>query len=321
MLITEFICGGGLANHPLDTTLKQEGQMMLQALLDNCRAIDDCEIVLTLDSRVTVDSADCEVVKIEEAADYFQRVLELAATVDYVWVVAPESDDVLLSLMRRLERQNIKTINCDSHSIDVCADKKRCNDYLSKAGLQAVPNLSIANLNAYFQAVVVKPRYGVGCENIQIFSSGWSAQNFIDNEEHWIAQPLVQGEHCSLSLLCCAGEARILTCNAQQLSNMSKPDLTQCKVNAFVPTEEMQQLATKLAQALPGLYGYVGVDFIQTKQQPILVEVNPRLTTSYIGLCQVLNENPAQLCIEACAAQRLPASIQRNQKTIEINLH
>jgi predicted ATP-grasp superfamily ATP-dependent carboligase len=52
-------------------------------------------------------------------------------------------------------------------------------------------------------------------------------------------------------------------------------------------------LASAIARALPGLWGYVGVDFIETENGPVVVDINPRVTTSYAGLMPALGVNVA----------------------------
>ena len=58
--------------------------------------------------------------------------------------------------------------------------------------------------------------------------------------------------------------------------------------------------ALKAVKALkPGLKGYVGVDLILAKEEAWVVEVNPRLTTSYLGLRKILKANPASLILNS----------------------
>ncbi len=52
-------------------------------------------------------------------------------------------------------------------------------------------------------------------------------------------------------------------------------------------------LAQRVAEALPGLWGYVGVDFILSDAGAMVLEVNPRLTTSYVGRRKSIGANPA----------------------------
>lgn len=321
LLITEYICGGGLANDSLPESLQQEGQMMLQALLDDCLAITNCEVMITLDHRLSMNTQGCGVVRIADASNYIDTVVDLANKADYVWVVAPESDDILETLIRRLENQSVNVINCAAQSIRLCADKSKCAEYLRDQGVDVVPSLSINTLRSYFQKVLIKPRNGVGCEGVQVFSSGLSAINHIKDPDQWIVQPYVQGEHCSISLLCYEGEAKILTCNRQEFSNPISPSLIKCLVNAFSVDEELTQMANHIARTFPGLRGYVGVDFIQTKHNNVFIEVNPRLTTSYIGLQKALVQNPAQLCLDTIINKRLPTEIDRDQRNVEVVIH
>jgi predicted ATP-grasp superfamily ATP-dependent carboligase len=58
--------------------------------------------------------------------------------------------------------------------------------------------------------------------------------------------------------------------------------------------------ATRTCAALPGLRGYVGVDLVLTDADPIVIEVNPRLTTAYLGVRAVLDENVAAMALAAC---------------------
>ena len=51
---------------------------------------------------------------------------------------------------------------------------------------------------------------------------------------------------------------------------------------------------------MPGLCGYVGVDVVLTKSEPVVIEVNPRLTTAYLGVRSVIAENVAAMAIAAC---------------------
>ena len=56
-------------------------------------------------------------------------------------------------------------------------------------------------------------------------------------------------------------------------------------------------LVRKIATAIPGLNGYVGVDVIIDNGHIYVVEINPRVTTSYIALREILNKNPADLIL------------------------
>jgi predicted ATP-grasp superfamily ATP-dependent carboligase len=64
--------------------------------------------------------------------------------------------------------------------------------------------------------------------------------------------------------------------------------------------------ALRACASIPGLRGYVGVDLVLTESDAVVIEVNPRLTTSYLGVRAALEENVAALVLAACAG-RLPS--------------
>ena len=49
---------------------------------------------------------------------------------------------------------------------------------------------------------------------------------------------------------------------------------------------------------LPGLAGYVGMDVIVDDGRVTVLEINPRLTTSYAGLHRAIGRNPAGLVLD-----------------------
>ncbi len=55
--------------------------------------------------------------------------------------------------------------------------------------------------------------------------------------------------------------------------------------------------------------GYLGVDLILGPQGVSVIEVNPRLTTSYVGLRRVIRENLAGLIARAALGRALPSRL------------
>jgi predicted ATP-grasp superfamily ATP-dependent carboligase len=91
-------------------------------------------------------------------------------------------------------------------------------------------------------------------------------------------------------------------------------------VNAVAINDELVRLANNIAEVLPGLSGYVGVDLIDDNENYVIVDINPRLTSSYVGLSNILKSNPAELCIGTFMNQCLPENIIRNDKVVEVCL-
>ncbi|MDW3094952.1 MAG: ATP-grasp domain-containing protein [Gammaproteobacteria bacterium] len=316
--MTEFITGGGFANHPLPQGLKQEGMLMLSSVLRDCSNIKDLQLTTCLDSRFTIDNSNVVIHTVESSTDYIKQVSYLAAGSDYTWVIAPESSGILESIVTQLNYDGVSTINCDAESIRITGDKIKCTSFLLNVGIPSAVNLSVEEANIFTSKTVIKNRFGVGCEGLKICDSGASALEYIDDFNQWVVQPYIFGEHLSLSLLCSSGQAKILACNKQIFSGELEPKLEACLVNALPIDKQMETLANKIATAFPGLASYVGVDIIASDDGYVVIDINPRLTSSYAGLSEVLNINPAEVCMNTIIKGKLPEEVICNSQIAEV---
>ena len=126
---------------------------------------------------------------------------------------------------------------------------------------------------------------------------------------------LIKGEGASVCMFSTGDEALAVTLN-KQLVTLASPDEESRYYGGAVPfdhslKEEALRAAERIVESIKGLRGYVGVDMILTREEPIVMEVNPRLTTSYIGLKKVVNFNPAQAIVDAVFGRKLPKSVQQ----------
>jgi len=147
---------------------------------------------------------------------------------------------------------------------------------------------------------VVKPDDGAGAESTRLFHTR-------DDIERWLAaapepdtlvlQPYLQGVAASLSLLCQSGRARLLSCNRQEVAIEDGAFRFRGSIVGGLEDGRpmLEPIAAAVAAAIPDLWGYVGVDLIDSVAGPVVPEINPRLTTSYVGLRSALRMNPARL--------------------------
>ena len=104
-------------------------------------------------------------------------------------------------------------------------------------------------------------------------------------------------------MLCVDGQSLLLSCNRQQMRiSDGRVALNAIEVNAPVERrDELAKLAARIATALPGFWGYVGVDLVMNDRGPVVLEVNPRLTTSYCGLGRALGISVAAMVLDLLA--------------------
>jgi tyramine---L-glutamate ligase len=114
-----------------------------------------------------------------------------------------------------------------------------------------------------------------------------------------VVQAFLPGTPLSLSLLMQDGACWLLSCNVQHVRCAGGVFAYRGGIigGAEARRPALENLAARVAAALPGLWGYVGVDVVDGPDGPVVIEINPRLTTSYVGLAESLGLNPAGLVL------------------------
>jgi predicted ATP-grasp superfamily ATP-dependent carboligase len=130
-----------------------------------------------------------------------------------------------------------------------------------------------------------------------------------------LLQQYVRGVAASVSLLCDGRDAVAVAVNAQvvQIAD-DDAGVAATRVSYLggqTPLDhplapQAAEAAVRACRAVAGLRGFVGVDVVVTDGGPIVIEINPRLTTAYLGVRRAVRENVAALALAACAGT-LPA--------------
>lgn len=320
----EFIAGGGLAGQELPAGLLAEGYLMLQAILADFRRWGRFPTLTTLDARLSRTGAPADQVKLvgpgEHAALYASLVRESQA----VLIIAPETAGVLKGLTATVEQLGVQLLGSSSEAVEVAGNKLACYRRFRQAGLPT-PTTRHARFNERPEALVaglryplvVKPVDGVGCEGVSLLNhpADWSAAlarlQAVTARDDFLVMEYVPGAHASVSLLVSTTGARPLTLNSQCII---VTDGGFAYRGGIIPLEHPLRerafaVAAQAVSLIPGLRGYVGVDLVLTDQEAFVIEVNPRLTTSYVGIRQVIDLNLAEAIWQACVNDELPPSI------------
>jgi len=129
-----------------------------------------------------------------------------------------------------------------------------------------------------------------------------------NGSESLLLQRYVTGTAASVSLLADGRRAVALTVNAQSVRASTPFSYRGGKTPLDHPLAgKAVETALRTCQAFPGLRGYVGVDVVLTESEAVVIEVNPRLTTAYLGVRSALAGNignvgnVAAMALAACA--------------------
>jgi predicted ATP-grasp superfamily ATP-dependent carboligase len=323
ILVFEYITGGGFNKQELPDSLASEGRLMLNALLNNLTRLSRFDITVMLDWRI--DQLVCETsinkVIIKPEHDITEEFTRLVEQSDAVWPIAPEFDDILQTLCQTVESLGKILLTSPATAVAIAGNKLKTYELLSQHQIAAVPTRMFND--AYSPGEwIVKPVDGVGCADSYVVNRRQDFERIAARKSSYIIQPHLQGAKTSLSCLFKHGRGWLVCVNLQRFEVVNgQYHLTDIVVNHHRDPGSYRQLITKIASALPELWGYVGIDLIENTQTWVL-EINPRLTTSFVGIYDALGINIVEAVLQLLHGEPIfnpacnkPIIVQANQET------
>jgi tyramine---L-glutamate ligase len=335
ILLYEHVSGGGYAGKPLDLSVLSEGFGMLRRLVQDFKAAGN-EVTVLLDERIAKMkpplAAKCTV-PVFQAQEVEKSLVNAAKTNDAVYVIAPETGQILQSLVTLVGKTSKVSLNCEAGAIGNVADKTVLYETLRKNDLSTPETVifaidtDLAQVKREIKSqltypVVVKPVDGVSCGGLSVIHENRQLETAIakikatSSAKSFIAQEFIFGENASVSLICKKDKASSISLN-KQIVNLSGSERSSSYEGGAVPFDhplkaEAFKAAEKVAACFVGLRGYVGVDFVLAQGRAFVVDVNPRLTTSYVGLSKVAGFNVAEAMVHAVLDNKF--SVQQENK-------
>lgn len=330
IFVYEFLTGGGLLRAGGTAaqlqSLYDEGAAMLAALAGDFAALSGVEVTILRDARSRfvppLGVVACEVSSAENERQAFANT---ATEADWTVVIAPESQGCLIERCGLVAASGGRLLGISGQALEIACDKQATAEYLRAAGIATPRGWAIDAGTSWppdlqFPAVI-KPRDGAGSQGVRLLRSRSEPlaapddqKSDIKNSQSSHVELLVEqfcpGEPVSVALLCGpAGQFAMPPCR-QRLSDDGRFGY----LGGSLPLPPaLARRATRLAEqavaALPNALGYVGVDLVLGAEGDgagdFVIEVNPRLTTSYIGLRAASRENLAAALLEV-AEGRVP---------------
>jgi predicted ATP-grasp superfamily ATP-dependent carboligase len=310
IFVCEFITGGGFHDQKLPVGLAHEGDMILDVLLSDLLDAGINEITITRDIRLP--KIDKPIRTITSTNKIWQQWREIMNQAESAIIIAPENNNTLYKLTKMANQSGCDLIGCTADAVRITSSKLLTFELLTNKSIPCVPTWSNSNkLVHQGNSWVIKPDDGVGGIGCCYFNQLNELETYISGlpiEQTQVIQPYISGISGSLSLLCCNGKTKVIGCHKQLFEfNQGKGKLRGIIVNGLQDRlTEFTSLANQIATAIPGLCGYIGVDFIMTEGGPCVLEINPRLTTSYVGLRKSLKQNPVEWMLAIKQDGRLP---------------
>lgn len=322
IFVYEFICGGGLWawDEAPGGSLLEEGRSMLQALVSDLAAVPGTEVAVTRDIRLSpadlVLPPNVHVEIVARREHERPAITHLARSAQATILIAPEFFGVLAercgwvtSAGGCLWSPPIEFVQIAS-SKSATAWRLRTKHVAVPDGLLWTPGTDWPPADRPPEPVVIKPDDGCGSQQVReiVAEQDWPRD---PPREPMRIEEFVPGTPASIALLTGPGGTIVpLPACRQHLTS----DATFRYLGGSLPLEfELQQRAERLAtaalRAMPPSCGYVGIDFMfgaaEDGSQDTVIEINPRLTTSYVGLRQLCQGNLAEAMMHVCRGEEM----------------
>jgi predicted ATP-grasp superfamily ATP-dependent carboligase len=336
VIVYEHVSGGGYAGQPIPPSILSEGFGMLRSVASDFKAAGN-EVTVLLDARISKlnppINAQCTV-PIFYKGEPEKFLGNIAQNNDAIYLIAPETGQTLQSLAEISEKTGKISLNCESQVIKKVEDKSVFYETIQK--FASTPKTVVLNIDDGLTKtkqtihemlgypIVLKPTNGTSCSGLSLVTHETHLANALKKIcaestcKRLIAQEFVYGEDASVSLISTGKKAKALSLNKQNII-LGSSDASSSYEGGIVPLDhrlkhEAFKAAERVTEAFPGLKGYVGVDLVLAENKPYIVDFNPRLTTSYVGLRRVSNFNVAEAIVNSVVKGKLPDE-QENHRT------
>jgi predicted ATP-grasp superfamily ATP-dependent carboligase len=238
-----------------------------------------------------------------EEPDFEGEIRRLAPGCDVGLVIAP---DHLIFRYTHLLEQFTHNIGCGSMNAAVCANKQRTAAILARHGIAVPPDAGEGRR-------VVKPIMGCGAQGVRLTDEEPGAGEF--------AQAYLEGETLSVSLVgsrvtgnVCeyysGNPPLLLAINRQEIVVDGDGNFRYLGGETPVHPDREEEIVSTAIRAMNvlGCQGYAGIDII-AGDRIYVVDVNPRPTTSLVGIAEVMEEEEIADILVAASHGEAPAEV------------
>ena len=324
LFVYEYLTGGGLLAHAHAPeklqSLAIEGGAMCAALIEDFAKIEGVRVTRLRDQRQATSQDRRQCFDVQTAAQHDEAFDRFAAEADWTVVIAPETGGILAALCRRAINVGGRLLGCSPGLVELASDKHATAEHLLRAGVPAprgIPfSLGQPWPTDFPYPAIWKPRDGAGSHGLRFIEHRHTPVPIADRRPGRLEEfyprpyrsphaPREQYNHAERDDYGTAASVAVLCGRKLQ---MCLPPCAQLLDGEFhylggsLPlapplANRASQLARRAVESLPEPLGYLGVDLVLGKpdngSDDVVIEINPRLTTSYIGLRAACRQNLA----------------------------
>jgi predicted ATP-grasp superfamily ATP-dependent carboligase len=297
---------------------------MLSAVLEDFGRISGIEPLTLLDEHCEHEhsNAVCRRIRSRDEEKAFR---ELASAADFTVIIAPEFDHILETRCRWALDFGGQLLGPSLAAVQLTGDKLALSRHFAENGIRSPESQSFPTdeeISEIAYPVVWKPRFGAGSQATFLVQHQQELRSCVDRarsegcEGAALVQRFFPGMPASVAFFTGPRTWIPLRPAAQRLSNEGR--FRYLGGRAPLPdalAARAVQVAQRALQTIPGVRGYVGVDVIlgaaEDGSGDAVIEVNPRLTTSYVGLRALAESNLAEALLHIAMEEDTPDLVWR----------
>jgi tyramine---L-glutamate ligase len=333
-------------DEPPQESLLREGRAMVAALATDFSRLPDVEVLLLRYHRVSLPQlpSNVRVQVITSLDEHNSEFLAAAKAAHWSVPIAPDGADLLVRCLHVADASG-RLLAPSSETMQRVSDKHATAKHLIEHGVPApegillmgepspelVAQFSQIDVDDAFRALqaitaddfefpaVFKPCFGAGSLNVRYLQTRDDVPS-IDSPHR--LERYCPGLAASVAVLCGPNENVALQPCTQRLSQDGRfTYLGGSTPLAPILAGRAKRLARRAIATLDDLLGYLGVDLVlsddPTGADDVVIEINPRLTTSYVGLRAACRENLAAAMLDV--AEGRPCKLSWRDEPVEFD--
>lgn len=325
IFLFEYITGGGFNRFDIPASLFCEGFGMLKSLINDFHELK-FDISTLIDERISKLSENLPINShtIEKKDDFLSSYAKELKRHDYCLIIAPEFQNILYNLTELATKNNKKLLSIGLDGIRKGTSKIETFHYFRDNTLPTPPTYQIPTHEnrldkrfilkklEEFGSLIIKPKDGVGTESIFFMDTPNQIEELFSNyneifeqDRQYILQKYINGIDLSCSIVRDIHDnCQILSINSQNLIFKNTKDGSEY-FGGSTPADGHRQIKPLIKKHLSKVnlspyIGFFGIDFIlKSDKTPEFIEINPRVTTPYVGISQISEISIAKLILES----------------------
>ena len=266
---------------------------MRRALAADFACLEGARVVVTLDPRCRDEPGPWTHVAVGPGEEP-ETLTRLSAQADYTVLIAPETGGILADRARQVAEAGGRSLGATPDAIDRTADKWGFQHWLTERGIATPTGRLVRPPEGLPRAVpypaVLKPVDGAGSIDTYFVSEAGSCPEPARALALALLQPWIEGTPMSASYLVGPdGRARLVGVGRQRVNVVAGRFVYR---GGTIPAARATAAGDprRAVESVPGLLGFVGVDYVWdgSARRAVVLEVNPRPTTSVVGLVRLL---------------------------------